>query len=494
MLKLQPNSGGGANRQTQSSKASKFQPREKVLSQYSDRMDLATRVSDSATSALYSHSKKMDADRYRARDKADRATSDLVLDPRTKMMIFRMLSKGIIHEITGSISTGKEANVFRAEKNTPEGTEYYALKVYKTSILTFKNREKYIDGDFRLRRGYHGTNPRKMVKTWGEKEVRNLTRIHQAGIPCPKPVLLKSHLFLMTFIGSSDGTAAPLLKNVNLSDSKAREMYLELVQTMRRLYQDCHLIHADLSEFNILYHEGKAYIIDVSQAVEHDHPNALVFLRKDCTNVTEYFRKCGVATMTVRELFDFITDMTITPDNMDQYLDAAMDIASTRSFAGISEEDKVDEEVFKSVFIPRTLGDVPDFEGDMLKKMRGEELESHYHTVTGLKSDLTGAQEVPALLEDKIQMTDTALENDNGIAESDDDEDHSDEDDDDGSGSARDDGDKKGTVMRPKNETAEERRERKKAVKDARKEKLKTKVPKHVKKRGEKVAKLKKSK
>lgn len=27
------------------------------------------------------------------------------------------------------------------------------------------------------------------------------------------------------------------------------------------------------------------YIIDVSQAVEHDHPHALEFLRKDCTNV-----------------------------------------------------------------------------------------------------------------------------------------------------------------------------------------------------------------
>lgn len=33
------------------------------------------------------------------------------------------------------------------------------------------------------------------------------------------------------------------------------------------------------------YHDGDAYIIDVSQSVEHDHPQALEFLRKDCTNV-----------------------------------------------------------------------------------------------------------------------------------------------------------------------------------------------------------------
>ena len=33
-------------------------------------------------------------------------------------------------------------------------------------------------------------------------------------------------------------------------------------------------------------HEGILYVIDVSQAVEHDHPHALEFLRKDCTNIT----------------------------------------------------------------------------------------------------------------------------------------------------------------------------------------------------------------
>ena len=33
------------------------------------------------------------------------------------------------------------------------------------------------------------------------------------------------------------------------------------------------------------YHEGTLYVIDVSQSVEHDHPHALEFLRKDCTNV-----------------------------------------------------------------------------------------------------------------------------------------------------------------------------------------------------------------
>lgn len=45
---------------------------------------------------------------------------------------------------------------------------------------------------------------------------------------------------------------APLLKNVQLSESKARELYLQVIQYMRRMYQDARLVHADLSEFNML--------------------------------------------------------------------------------------------------------------------------------------------------------------------------------------------------------------------------------------------------
>lgn len=80
-------------------------------------------------------------------------------------------------------------------------------------------------------------------------------------------------------------------------------------------------MHADLSEFNLILLDDEIYIIDVSQSVEQDHVMALEFLRKDCTNVNEYFRKREVATLSVRELFDFITDPNITGDNIDDCLD-----------------------------------------------------------------------------------------------------------------------------------------------------------------------------
>lgn len=44
-------------------------------------------------------------------------------------------------------------------------------------------------------------------------------------------------------------------------------------------------LKALLCALDCRYHDGDAYIIDVSQSVEHDHPHALEFLRKDCSNV-----------------------------------------------------------------------------------------------------------------------------------------------------------------------------------------------------------------
>ena len=204
------------------------------------------------------------------------------MDPRTRMILFKLLNRGIVTEINGCISTGKEANVYHA---TGKDGKHLAIKIYKTSILVFKDRDKYVSGEFRFRNGYCKSNPRKMVRTWSEKEMRNLVRMHSAQLAVPEPILLRGHVLVMEFIGH-EGWAAPKLKDAELSNSRACKLYRDCVIMMWTMFNKCHLVHADLSEFNLLYHEGKVYVIDVSQSVEHDHPRALDFLRKDCTNIT----------------------------------------------------------------------------------------------------------------------------------------------------------------------------------------------------------------
>lgn len=273
------------NSQGNSSKVTTFQPSDKLFRRYANKInieDYESSLKQKVTNVLNEKSRSIENNRMRVKDKSDRATAEQVMDPRTRIILFKMLNKGIIDEINGCISTGKEANVYHARSKT--GIEF-AIKIYKTSILVFKDRDKYVTGEFRFRHGYCRSNPRKMVRTWAEKEMRNLNRLQQAGIKAPKPIMLKSHVLLMDFIGMK-GWPSPKLKDALLQSSQPRKLYRECVEIMWKLYNKCRLVHADLSEYNILYHEQSLVIIDVSQSVEHDHPMAFEFLRKDCTNIT----------------------------------------------------------------------------------------------------------------------------------------------------------------------------------------------------------------
>ncbi|CAH3138329.1 unnamed protein product [Pocillopora meandrina] len=473
---------------TTGKRQSSLQPNEKSFAKFGNRIKVekyeGPKLSNKAANVLIQANKKLENDRVRAKDKADRATVEQVMDPRTRMILFKILNKGVISEINGCISTGKEANVYHS---TNSNGDERAVKVYKTSILIFKDRDRYVTGEFRFRHGYCKHNPRKMVKTWAEKEMRNLTRMFNADIPCPEPIILRSHVLVMSFIGV-DGWPAPLLKDVTLSESKARELYLQCIQIVRNIYWKCRLVHADLSEFNMLYSGDQLYVIDVSQSVEHDHPHALEFLRKDCTNVTDFFKKNGVCVMNVRELFDFVTDPTLNDDNVDNYLERAQAIAANRGVEEETPEETVKEEVFKKAYIPRTLEQVVDFEKDAQRVKEGQAEEILYSTLTGLKSDLTGVLAHPELLTNQPEN-----QGDNehlcvdklDIMNVDDDASSEDE-----AFSADENDTEKGKNLH-KEGTGMSKKEHKKLVKEANRERRQNKTPKHVKKRKEKLAKTK---
>ncbi len=78
-------------------------------------------------------------------------------------------------------------------------------------------------GDQRFQR-YCKSNPRKMVKLWAEKEMRNLARLHAAGIKCPRPHQLRLHVLVMEYLGR-DGVAAPRLRDAGLPPPRLRQAY-----------------------------------------------------------------------------------------------------------------------------------------------------------------------------------------------------------------------------------------------------------------------------
>eukprot|EP00980_Cylindrotheca_fusiformis_P030062 scaffold24295_cov122-Cylindrotheca_fusiformis.AAC.1 len=115
----------------------------------------------------------------------------------------------------------------------------------------------------------------------------------------------------MEFLGTN-GWPSPRLKDAILSEKHIREAYVQTILILRHMYQRCKLVHGDFSEYNLLWHSNRVYVIDVSQSVETDHPAALDFLRKDASNVNDYFSKVGkLNVMTTRQLFEFVTTVLI---------------------------------------------------------------------------------------------------------------------------------------------------------------------------------------
>lgn len=475
------------NTQNVSNKITHYQPSDKLFRRYANKINIekyeGPNLPGHTTNLLIENDKRVERDRFRTKDKHDRATVEQVLDPRTRMILFKLLNQGIIAEINGCISTGKEANVYHATSKT--GIEF-AIKIYKTSILQFKDRDKYVTGEFRFRHGYCRNNPRKMVRTWAEKEFRNLIRLHQGKVIAPKPILLRSHVLLMDFIGIN-GCPSPKLKDVVLTASKPRKLYRECIEIMWKLYNKCKLVHADLSEYNMLYHDGSIIIIDVSQAVEHDHPMALEFLRKDCTNVTEFFKKNEVGVMPIKELFNFITDPTITEENMDKYLDVISEQMSQQNDQN-DPKQQIEEQVFKQVYIPQNLSQVIDIERDIKLAKSGKE-NLIYKTLIGLKPDLSKPIDTPEILSKNLKEIDNTEKKNNSSEEIDDSEDENSEEE-----NTAENESKFVNSARPRNESPNSKKARKKAIKEQQAEKRKTKIKKHIKKRKEKIMKKKNTK
>ena len=415
----------------------------------------------------------------RSADKSDRATSEQVLDPRTRMILLQMINRNIVSEVNGCLSTGKEANVYHAlSMSQDESSETAvaplprAIKVYKTSILVFKDRDKYVTGEYRFRQGYNKSNNRAMVKVWAEKEMRNLRRIYASGIPCPEPIHLRLHVLVMGFLGDKRGIPAPRLKDIVLEgddvDARWKALYLQLLGYMRILYQTCRLVHADLSEYNLLYHEDKLWVIDVSQSVEHDHPKSLEFLRMDIKNISDFFRRQSVDVLPERAIFGFITaihggveqsEMASTLQNLDD--------TGTTDGEGDSAGTEVDNEVFRNQYIPQTLEQVYDVERDAEQIGKGGQDSLVYR-------DLLANQLAPAPSADdqtnevdiEVPMSDNTA-SDDVEAENDDETDPF----------------AKGRPRGKRFEDKEAKKDHKKQVKEEKRVQRENKIPKYVKKK-----------
>lgn len=392
------------------------------------------------------------------KDKANRATVEQVLDPRTLRFLGKIINKGIISRINGCISTGKEANVYHGDHEDPSVSDReYAVKIYKTSILVFKDRERYVDGEFRFRNTKNQSNPRKMVKVWAEKEFRNLKRLHSNGIPCPEPIELRSHVLVMEYLTKGNAQPSPKLKDHPFKDvDEIVFYYQQMLIYMRRMYQRCRLVHADLSEYNSIVHNDKLYIIDVSQSVEPEHPMALDFLRMDIRNVNDFFSRKKINVYPERLLFKFITEPDLNMESEDDL--QLRDYLNGFPLKSELEDANVDDEIFRSLHLVRSLNNLD--ERDFEKFQEGK-----VDTLIDL---------VPKNEEESEEESEYSSEEDDSDESSSDEEDE---------GEDKKKMRKTREMKGKKFENKEDKKARKQAAKEAKAEKRKSKMKKHVKKK-----------
>ena len=234
----------------------------------------------------------------------ERATIEEVFDNSTRMVLYHFLSSGVLNEVNGVVSAGKEARVYWGK--TKEG-EDRAVKIYLTSSAEFKKgMMMYIEGDYRFKNVKRDT--RSLIATWAQKEFRNLDTADKAKVRVPKPIAVERNIVIMEFIGK-DGVSAPSLKEQPPEDPE--KTYRQLLTYMKRLYQKAELIHGDLSEYNLMTWKGKLIMFDMSQSVPTSHPLAEMLLNRDITNVNRFFSRQGIETVPNEKIYKQVTEKNV---------------------------------------------------------------------------------------------------------------------------------------------------------------------------------------
>jgi RIO kinase 1 len=222
-----------------------------------------------------------------------------VFDRSTLMIVYRLLNRGYIRNINGVVRSGKESRLYWG---VGRRRKLVAIKIFLTTSAEFlKGRMMYIQGDERFRSARKDT--RSLVNLWALKEFKNLQQASEVGVRVPAPLKVDGNVLLMEFIGKN-GEPAPLLRETPL-DHPAK-VYDKVAEAVRTLYQKAHLVHGDLSEYNIMIVGSQPIIFDFAQAVITEHPMAQKFLERDLLRMNGYFSKIGVSVPPIERLTKWV--------------------------------------------------------------------------------------------------------------------------------------------------------------------------------------------
>ena len=194
---------------------------------------------------------------------------------KTPARLRPLVDDGLVDEVLYQLMSGKEATVYAVRR----GDEILCAKVYKDiDKRSFKQAVQYQEGR-KVRNSRRGRAMEKRSKygrkqqedAWHNAEVDALYKLAAADVRVPRPHGCFDGVLLMELITEEDGSVAPRLNEVVLTEEQALEDHALMMRYVVRMLC-AGLVHGDLSEFNVLVDEYGPVIIDLPQAVDGAGP------------------------------------------------------------------------------------------------------------------------------------------------------------------------------------------------------------------------------
>jgi RIO kinase 2 len=208
------------------------------------------------------------------------------------LAINTLVKASVIDSFGQTLGVGKEADVYDAL--SPSGNRI-AVKFHRLGRTSFRQT--------RRKRGYIREHSTWLFQSHlaAEKEFQTMKLVYENGVAVPEPIYQNRHVIAM---GMIEGGELAKYKDVGNAEKVLREILLNV----KRAYVNAHVIHADLSEYNIILKpEGEILIIDWPQSVRTDHSNAKELLARDLKNVLMFFKRRFNIKLAVEEAYAYVT-------------------------------------------------------------------------------------------------------------------------------------------------------------------------------------------